>query len=242
MNALARAATELAVEAQSLAVPADFHALMLRRLQPLLGFDSAVCLGLAPVRSALAQLNKEQHLGLIRKVEQQPQLFEPELQRGRAAGQSGGGGYIDTEVFSASERRDRPFFAEVIRPQGIQSQLVGYLSFRGRSLAAMHLCRHGATRGFRRNALDALRQVLPVLGVTHVALAQSAPSPRLRSALTPREQELVGAVRHGLTNREIGLVLGSSPNTVRNQLHRLFTKLGVAGRTELAVWFEGEGS
>lgn len=239
-NTLSRAVSELAAEAQTLPDPARFPELLLTRLQPVLGFDSALCMALGP-RKPVAHLNKAPYLRLIQKVIHMPALFDADLQRGRTAGLQGDGAYLDEEVFTASERRERPFFAEVIRPQGITSQLVGYLRFRDQPLAALHFCRHGRSRGFRRKELDALRGVLPMLGLAHAALSRTSPaspaSPRIDEGLSAREQEIVNLVRQGLTNREIGALLGSSPNTVRNQLHRLFAKLGVAGRTELAVWF-----
>jgi DNA-binding CsgD family transcriptional regulator len=51
--------------------------------------------------------------------------------------------------------------------------------------------------------------------------------------LTRREREIVEHLRTGLTNREIGEVLGISVNTVRNTLARLFEKVGVSTRSEL---------
>jgi DNA-binding CsgD family transcriptional regulator len=51
--------------------------------------------------------------------------------------------------------------------------------------------------------------------------------------LTRREREIVEHLRTGLTNREIGEVLGISVNTVRNTLARLFAKVGVSTRSEL---------
>ena len=51
--------------------------------------------------------------------------------------------------------------------------------------------------------------------------------------LTPRERQVFEHLRSGLTNREIGQLLGISVNTVRNTLARMFEKLGVATRSEL---------
>jgi DNA-binding CsgD family transcriptional regulator len=242
-TALTAATQALAAEAQTLTNTAVLPGLILQRLQPVLGFDSAMCMGLGAERRPLGQLNKEQHQHLARRVVEEPALFEPDLRRARTAALLAQDAYLDAQVFTAAERRNLPFFAEVIQPQGITSQLVGYLRFRDQPLAALHLCRHGPGRGFQQRELEALRRVLPMLSLIHAALP--APSPPLPASpvacLSAREAELVGAVRRGFTNREIGRLLGTSPNTVRNQLHRLFNKLGVAGRTELAVWFDTDG-
>jgi DNA-binding NarL/FixJ family response regulator len=50
--------------------------------------------------------------------------------------------------------------------------------------------------------------------------------------LSTREREILSYLRLGYTNREIGLALGTSFRTVRNQLSHLFEKLGVSTRAE----------
>lgn len=62
----------------------------------------------------------------------------------------------------------------------------------------------------------------------------SAVTRTLYAALSPREREIAGYVVRGLQNREIAAALGTSPNTIRNQLAQLYQKLQVGGRTELA--------
>jgi DNA-binding CsgD family transcriptional regulator len=58
--------------------------------------------------------------------------------------------------------------------------------------------------------------------------------PSLR-ALTPRERELVAEILKGRSNRSIASALGTSVQTVRNQLTMLYRKLGVSSRLELAA-------
>jgi two-component system, NarL family, response regulator len=53
-----------------------------------------------------------------------------------------------------------------------------------------------------------------------------------RYELTPRELEVLKLLVCGLTNREIGKILGNSENTVRNHTIRIFAKLYVSDRTE----------
>jgi len=52
--------------------------------------------------------------------------------------------------------------------------------------------------------------------------------------LTPREREVALLAAGGMTSREISDQLGVSVRTVDNQLGRIYAKLGVAGRGELA--------
>ncbi len=54
-------------------------------------------------------------------------------------------------------------------------------------------------------------------------------------ALTPRERAVAALVAHGKRNREIAEELGISEGTVKIHLHRIYEKLGVGNRTELAL-------
>ena len=56
-----------------------------------------------------------------------------------------------------------------------------------------------------------------------------------RTALAPRERELIKLVRNGLRNREIAQNLGVTEGTIKVYLHTVFQKLGVSSRTELAI-------
>jgi pimeloyl-ACP methyl ester carboxylesterase/DNA-binding CsgD family transcriptional regulator len=55
------------------------------------------------------------------------------------------------------------------------------------------------------------------------------------AAFTPRERELMALVAQGLDNLQIGAHLGLADKTVRNQLSRLYQRLGVDGRTHAVV-------
>lgn len=52
--------------------------------------------------------------------------------------------------------------------------------------------------------------------------------------LTEREREIVDSVCRGLSYKEVARPLGIAPSTVSNHLYRVFDKLGVTSRTELA--------
>ncbi len=71
-------------------------------------------------------------------------------------------------------------------------------------------------------------------------LARAAPLQRLneqaRAQLTKREEEVVGLVAQGLSNREISSTLNLSAHTVKNYLFRIFKKLGVSSRVELVLY------
>lgn len=59
---------------------------------------------------------------------------------------------------------------------------------------------------------------------------------RTGSALTPTEQRIADLVLAGRRNREIATELFVSDSTVEEHLTRIYRKLGIRGRQELAAW------
>jgi len=55
-------------------------------------------------------------------------------------------------------------------------------------------------------------------------------------SLTKREWDVLRLLADGQTNREIGDQLRISPETVKEHVKHLLTKIGVADRTQAAVW------
>ena len=53
--------------------------------------------------------------------------------------------------------------------------------------------------------------------------------------LTPREHEIVTAIAQGLSFKQAAKKIGVAPSTVANHLYRVYRKLGVYSRTELAT-------
>ena len=53
--------------------------------------------------------------------------------------------------------------------------------------------------------------------------------------LTEAERRVVGLVREGYSNREIAVRLGVSIRTVETHLSRVYTKLGIGSRLQLAT-------
>lgn len=54
--------------------------------------------------------------------------------------------------------------------------------------------------------------------------------------LTPQEERILQLIAKGLTNRQIGEVMYLSEKTVKNYVSHVLTKLGMARRTEAAVY------
>jgi DNA-binding NarL/FixJ family response regulator len=55
------------------------------------------------------------------------------------------------------------------------------------------------------------------------------------SLLTPREWEVARLVARGLGNKEIAQMLGTSPSTVKVQVHSVLKKLGASKRSDLIL-------
>lgn len=55
------------------------------------------------------------------------------------------------------------------------------------------------------------------------------------NCLTPRELELARLVAGGYSNKEISTSLRIAPQTVKNHLHAVYTKLGITNRVELTL-------
>jgi DNA-binding NarL/FixJ family response regulator len=65
---------------------------------------------------------------------------------------------------------------------------------------------------------------------------QSAPDPRDRFRLTPREREIIAHITAGATNKDIAAALSISEDTVKHHLRSVFDKLGVSNRLELGLF------
>ena len=76
---------------------------------------------------------------------------------------------------------------------------------------------------------DEMRRVSGALGGPHAMAETDVP-------LTKRESEVLKQLAFGLTNKEIAQALGISYETVKEHVQHVLKKLGVADRTQAAVW------
>jgi len=141
---------------------------------------------------------------------------------------------VDTAVLGERRVRSARYFSEVVRPHGGRDTLYALPSFRERPAACLVLGRCGARGRFRPVDLEEVHLLLPAIALASKALAgvgeQEAPVD-----LSSRESEIVTLLTRGLRSREIGDALGTSVNTVRNQISRLMARLGVGTRAELVA-------
>jgi DNA-binding NarL/FixJ family response regulator len=64
---------------------------------------------------------------------------------------------------------------------------------------------------------------------------------RPRECLTLKEIQVATLVWEGLTNREIGKLMSTTEQVVKNHLRSTFDKLGVWSRLELAMYVASHG-
>ena len=95
-------------------------------------------------------------------------------------------------------------------------------------------------RAHLRAALDTFRRLgaVPWADRAEAELRATGETVRKRDVsavgqLTPQELQIAGLVTDGLTNREIAAQLYISPRTVEYHLYKVFSKLGIASRTDL---------
>ena len=62
------------------------------------------------------------------------------------------------------------------------------------------------------------------------------PASRSKVQLTPKESLIVSCVTQGMKNKEIAVRVGTTEQVVKNYLRKVYDKLGVADRLELALY------
>ncbi|WP_040812730.1 ATP-binding protein [Nocardia concava] len=137
--------------------------------------------------------------------------------------------------------------AEKLFAEALEADLTGWPAERGR----LHLAYGEWLRRQRRvvesrTHLRTARETFDALGFTAWSerarlelrsAGESSPNrnPDARDQLTPHELSIAQLAAQGLTNREIGQRLYLSHRTVSTHLHRIFPKLGISSRGDLAA-------
>ena len=136
--------------------------------------------------------------------------------------------------------------AEKLYTAALSADLAGWPFIRARTqLAYGTWLRRQRRAADSRPHLRAARETFDALGVipwsdrARQELRASGETSRSRTLdardqLTPQELQIAQMAASGLTNREIGQKLYLSHRTISSHLHRIFPKLGVTSRSELA--------
>jgi DNA-binding CsgD family transcriptional regulator len=144
----------------------------------------------------------------------------------------------DADVMSRSRRERLTFYREYLAAMHVKAYALRAWST-GSGFTFLSIARTGNVgQRFLARATSAVDGFFPVLALgerAHAfnhALACGRGSFD-RATLTAAEGRVVSLLERGLTNREIGTLLGISPNTVRNRVASAFRRVGASRRAEL---------
>ncbi|HEY2857065.1 MAG TPA: response regulator transcription factor [Terracidiphilus sp.] len=68
------------------------------------------------------------------------------------------------------------------------------------------------------------------------AQAASLVNPRTQPRLSPKEMAIIACITQGKRNKEIAFQLGTTEQVIKNYLRKIYDKLGVSDRLELALY------
>jgi DNA-binding NarL/FixJ family response regulator len=68
------------------------------------------------------------------------------------------------------------------------------------------------------------------------AQATTLTNPRTAPKLSPKELAIIGCITRGMRNKEIAYQIGTTEQVVKNYLRKIYDKLGVSDRLELALY------
>lgn len=167
-------------------------------------------------------------------------LINADLEDGRLAGlellPEIGASYRSTPVVVLFDTWQDDLIVHAFRrgAKGVFCRLEKELELLWKCINAVHDGQVWANSGQMQLLLNALRSEAVIPPVS---------SPGLKS-LAMREMQVANLVAEGLANRDVAVKLGLSEHTVSNYLFRIYNKLGISSRIELALYIlkDREGS
>lgn len=136
---------------------------------------------------------------------------------------------------SASQRRRgfRRYFTEFLAPNDLYHHL-GFCFQDASTRLTFLLDFHRGQGSSPFGKLDMARAMV-LAALLHEKPARLASGEGAHPGLSARENEVARSVASGLSNKEVGAVLGISVRTVENHLRSIFAKLGIRSRLRLAA-------
>jgi DNA-binding NarL/FixJ family response regulator len=199
---------------------ADDHRVVRVGLQQLLAtFDDVELAGAAEGGEAAVALCKEERPDVLLLDLSMPDLDGVEVTRRLV----GGASETRIVVFTSFSDRERIV-------QALDAGAIGYL-LKDAEPDQIHEAIRAAARGEAPLAPKAAAALLA---------ERSTRAPEVE--LTAREREVLSLVVAGLANKQIARRLGISEKTVKGHLTNLFQRIGVADRTQAALWAERTGA
>jgi len=108
---------------------------------------------------------------------------------------------------------------------------------RGQLIGVINLCRRPKDRRFDAATLELAGAFSGFLSATFARVSGAAApmDEALGDSLAPRELQVASLAAHGRNNVQIALELGIARETVKQTLRRVYRKLDVAGRAQMAT-------
>jgi DNA-binding NarL/FixJ family response regulator/tetratricopeptide (TPR) repeat protein len=158
-----------------------------------------------------------------------------------ARGDAASAARVALEAVAAGERAGLPI--EAARARVLAGQALASAGDDATAVAELRRAFEELTRCGAAHDRDEAARELRALGkrVPRRGAAGEAGAVGL-DALSSREREVAALVADGRTNREVAAALHLSEKTVENHMSRIFGKLGVTSRLQLATAVEREGS
>lgn len=161
--------------------------------------------------------------------------------------EASGASVMSSADVGGAERLACSMYGRHLRRGGYGAPCFVYLRRDGRVVAALGLLSDAAGPPFEGRALRMLAGLQPML---QDALELSATGPERTgvaealgaAGLTVREAQVAGRVADGHSNGLIAAELQMSEATVKAHLTKVYAKLGVRSRTQLAVLMSGAGA
>jgi DNA-binding NarL/FixJ family response regulator len=117
--------------------------------------------------------------------------------------------------------------------QAFRAGVRGLFCFATADFRMLCRCLHSVHKGQVWASSDQLGMLLDSVAQSPILRVVGANGKNL---LSPREQEVVALVANGYSNREIAADLRLTENTIKKYVFRIFDKLGVSSRVELALY------
>ncbi len=180
----------------------------------------------------------EASLGRITEQRVQLARLWPELGPGMSSLQRvalAGDGVVVDNVLLGRRLERLPYYQLVMRPVRGRTTMLAFLAPRGCLQRKLAIGRCEGSPAFGERPRRLLATIVPTLTLACAAFGAErrvAAAPATLEALTAREREVYDYLHLGYTNAQIACALGTSDRTVRNQLSRVYAKLGVANRAE----------
>jgi DNA-binding CsgD family transcriptional regulator len=146
----------------------------------------------------------------------------------------------DVDVCAEGVWRNVPLVASLGRRIGAHSYIVVPIyGAHGEVSGTIHLCRASGQAPF--SAHD-LRHATAFAGFASATLSRLGLASHAEpTGLAPREYQVALLAARGFSNRTIGEQVGIAGETVRQTLRRVYRKMGVGNRTELAARYARAG-